>query len=121
MYTQIIIKKVFLLFFSASIRISEKNINFGDKKIKKSNFYKSKKLPYKNKEISTIDDIDVSETLVSKGKPYSTKNSFKYFIGYSNNDVIRPLCIKLPQRSRYVEKVEDNTKMSFKITDSKLL
>ena len=25
------------------------------------------------------------------------KNSFKYFIGYNDNDIIRPLCIKLPQ------------------------
>ena len=25
------------------------------------------------------------------------KNSFKYLIGHNDNDVIRPLCIKLPQ------------------------
>ena len=30
-------------FFSPSIRISGKNVNFGDKKIKKCDFYKKKK------------------------------------------------------------------------------
>ena len=36
-----------------------------------------------------IDDIDVNRILVSKKEPYSTKKSIKYFIGYSDNDVIR--------------------------------
>ena len=36
-----------------------KNINFNDKKIKKSNFYN------KNKQIFNIDDIDVNKVLVS--------------------------------------------------------
>ena len=35
--------------------------------------------------------------LVSNEEPYGTKKSFKYFIGYNDNDVIRPLPIKLPQ------------------------
>ena len=39
--------------------MSGKNINFNDKKIKKSDFYKNKKL-------NSIDDIDVNEILVSK-------------------------------------------------------
>ena len=68
--------------------MSSKNVNFGDKKIKKSDFYK-------NKKVAKIDDVDVNKILVSKEEPYGTKNSFKYFIGYDDNDVIRPLCIKL--------------------------
>ena len=59
--------------------------------------------------------------LVSKEQTYGTKNSFKYFIGYNDNDAIRPLCIKLPQMIGYVRKFEWNTTMSFKISDSKLL
>ena len=69
--------------------MSRKNINFDDKKIKKSQFYKNKKL-------NNINDIDVDKTLVSKKESYGIKNSFKYFIGYNDNDVIRPLCIRLP-------------------------
>ena len=53
----------------------ENNINFNDKKIKKSTFYK-------NEKIYSIDDIDVNNTLVSKTESYSTKSSFKCFIGY---------------------------------------
>ena len=30
-------------------------------------------------------------------------------IGYKDNDVIRPLCIKLPQMTGYVRKFEGNT------------
>ena len=67
-----------------------KNVNFGDKKIKKSDFYK-------NKKVTKIDDIDVNKILVSKEEPYGSKNLFKYFIGYNDNDVIKPLCMKLPQ------------------------
>ena len=66
-----------------------KNVNFGDKKIEKSNFYK-------NKRVIKIDDIDVNKILVSKEEPYGLKTLFKYFIGYNDNDVIGPLCIKLP-------------------------
>ena len=66
--------------------MSGKNVNFGDKKIKTSDFYK-------NKKVIKTDDIDANKILVSKEEPYDTKISFKYFIGYYDNDVIRSLCI----------------------------
>ena len=69
--------------------MSGKNINFNDRKIKKSDFYK-------NKKINNIEDIDANKILVSKKESYGTKNSFKYFTGYNDHDVIRPLCIRLP-------------------------
>ena len=50
----------------------------------------------KTKKIDSIDDIDANKILVSKKESYGTKNSFKYFIGYNDNDIIRPLCIRLP-------------------------
>ena len=53
------------------MRVSEKNVYFRDKKLKKS----------KNKKVTKIDDIGFNKILVSKEEPYSTKNSFKYFIG----------------------------------------
>ena len=43
-----------------------------------------------------IVDTDFHIILVSKEKPYDTQNSFKYYIGCNDNDVIRPLCVKLP-------------------------
>ena len=54
---------------------------------------------------------------VSKEEPYGTKNSFKYFFAYNDNDVIRPLCIKFPQMTDYVRKFEGNTTMPCKISD----
>ena len=93
--------------------MSGKNINFNDKKIKKSIFYK-------NKAINNIEDIDVNNILVSKKEPYGNKNSFKYFIGYNDNDVIRPLCIRLPQMTGYARKFNENATMSFIVKDKKL-
>ena len=77
-----------------------KSINFEGKKINKSNFYKNKKL-------FNIHDLDVNKILVSKKESYGSKNSFKYFIGY-DVDVIRPLCIKLPQMIGYVKHFDSN-------------
>ena len=76
---------------------------------------------YKNKKVTKIHDTDVDKILVSKEEPYGTKNSFKYFIGYNDNDVVRSLCIKLSQMTGYVRKFEGNTTMSFKISDKQLL
>ena len=49
------------------------------------------------------------------------KNSFNYFIEYNDDNVIRSLCIKLPQMIGYVKYFESNKAMSFKISDNKLL
>ena len=67
---KIVIKKCFT-FFSLSIRMSGKNVNFGHKKIKK------KKLLQKQKSSQDRWHIDVNKILVSTEKPYGTKNSFK--------------------------------------------
>ena len=94
--------------------MSGKNIIFDDKKISKSNFYKNKKL-------SKIDDVDINKTLVSQKEPYGKKSSFKYFIGYNDNDVIRPLCVKLPQMIIYVKCFDSNKTMSCKGSNNKML
>ena len=94
--------------------MSGKNINFDDKKIKKSDFYKKQK-------INNIEDIDANNILVFKKEPYGTKRSFKHFIGYNDNDIIRPLCIRLPQMTGYVRKFNENSTMSFRVKDKQLL
>ena len=66
-------------------------------------------------------DLDVNKNLVSEKESYGTKNSLKNFIGYNDGDVIRPLCIKLPQMIRYVRHFDSNKAMSFKVNDNKLL
>ena len=94
--------------------MSGKNINFDNKKIRKSEFYKNKKL-------NRIDDIDFNNILISKKEPYGTKNSLKYFIGYNDNVIIRPLYIRLPKMTGYSRKFDENASMSFKVNDKQLL
>ena len=59
--------------------------------------------------------------MVSKKESYDTKNSLKYFIGYNDDDVIRPLCIKLPEMVGNVKHFDRNKTMSFEVGDNKLL
>ena len=92
--------------------MSEKGGKFRDQKIK--NFYKDIQL-------FKIDDIDVNKILVSKKEPYSKKHSFKHFIGYNDNDNIRPLCVKPPQMIGYAKYFDSNKAISFKVIDKKLL
>ena len=101
--------------------MNRKNINFGSKKIKKSDFYN------KNKKIFNINDIDVNKILVSKKEQYGKYNSFKYFIGYNYNDVIRPLYLGLSQMTGHVSKFNENKNknkniitMSLQVKDEKL-
>ena len=79
--------------------MSGNSINFDDKKI---DFYN------KNKKKFNIDDIDVNKILVSKKEKYGKYNSFKYFIGYNDNDVIRPLYLFILQTTGYINKFHKN-------------
>ena len=98
-------------------------INFDDKKIEKSGFYK-KKTPFQ------LVDIDVNEILVSKKEPYGTHNALKYFIGYNDNDIIRPLCLRLSKMAGNINKFmedkskknefKENMKMSLRVNDEQL-
>ena len=94
--------------------MSGMSINFGDKKINKSNFYKNRKL-------FKIEEIDINKILVSKKESYGTKNSLKYFTGYNDHDAIRPLFIKLNQMIVYVKHFDSNKTKYFKVIDNELL
>ena len=92
-----------------------KNIDFDNKNIKKSDFYN------KNKKIFNTDDIDLNKILVSKKERYRKYNSLKYFIGYNDNDVIRPLYLELSQMTGYINKFEENKITSLMVKDKQLL
>ena len=76
---------------------------------------------YKNKKILKVYDIDVNKILASKKEPYGTNKSIKYFTGYNDDDIIRPLWIKLPQMIGHVKCFDSNNTMSFKVTDKTTL
>ena len=61
----------------------------------------------KTKKIFNTDGIDVDKILVSKKLSYSKNNSFKYFIRYNDNDIVRPLFVKFPQMTSYINKFKD--------------
>ena len=75
----------------------------------------------KNKKIFNKDDIDVNNILVSKKEQYGKCNSFKYFIGYNDNDVIKPLYLFVSQTTGYINKFEKNKIMSRTVKDKQLL
>ena len=94
--------------------MDKNNINFNNKKRKKSNFYK-------NKKIFDINDIDVNKILVSKKEKYGKHNSFKHFIGYNDSDVIKPLYLEVTQMIGYINKFDKNTiAMPLKVKDKTL-
>ena len=96
--------------------MNDKSINFNDKNIKKSDFYK------KNKKIFNISNIDINKILASKKEQYGKHNSFKYFIGYNDNDVIRPLYLFISQTTGYINKFDKNKiTMSLMIKDIQIL
>ena len=73
--------------------MSRSSIYFDDKKIKKSDFHNNK-----DKKIFNIYDIDVNKILVSKKETFG-KGSSKYFLGYNDSSVIRPLYLLISQTS----------------------
>ena len=95
--------------------MSRSSINFNDKKITKSDFYKHKK-------ICNINNIDISKILVSKKETYGKYNTCKYFIGHYDNDVIKPLYLWPSQMTGYINKVDENKiTMSLVIKNKQLL
>ena len=87
--------------------MSENSINF-DNNNNNNNKKKKKRLSQQKQEIFNIDDMDVNKILVSKKEIYGQYNLFKYFIGYNDNDIIRPLYLELSQMTGYINKFDEN-------------
>ena len=93
--------------------MSSQKIKFGDKEVDKKEFYSSK-------EAVLLDSVDLSKIVVSSRWEISD-TKYKYFCGYLNNDVIQPLCVILPQMSRYIKHFDDGGKnMSFATDDKEV-
>ena len=68
--------------------MSEKTLKLGDFKVNK------KGLPA-FKQVITLNLVDMDKTVISDKFKHSDNGS-KYYIGYTNDNVIRSLCIVLP-------------------------
>ena len=88
--------------------MSEKILKLGDVEVNKNEYRASKQPIALN--LVNINQIVVSDKFKRSGK------CFKYFIGYKDNDIIRPLYIVLPQMKECIKYFDNGGKnMSFKI------
>ena len=91
--------------------MSEQTLKFGGIVFNKKEFHASK-------QGIALNSVKTGKILVSCKFKHSD-DGFKYFIGYlHDDDVIRPLCIILPQMSGCIKYFDNGgKKMSFKIED----
>ena len=93
--------------------MSSQKIKFGDEEVDKKKFYSSK-------QAILLDSVDLSKIVVSSRWKLND-TTYKYFCGYLNNDVIKPLCVILPQMNGYIKYFDDGGKnMSFVTDDEKV-
>ena len=69
--------------------MGEKILKFNKIKVNKNEFHKSK-------QAIDLDLVDTNKIVVSDKFRHS-KEGFKYFIGYQEDEILKPLCIILPQ------------------------
>ena len=64
--------------------------------------------------------VNVDQIVVSDKFKHNNEG-FKYFIGYQEGEIVKPLCIILPQMSGYIKYFENGGKnMSFMIKDNEV-
>ena len=93
--------------------MSEKTLKFNNIRLNKKEFHKSK-------EPIDLMSVNVDQIVVSDKFKHNNEG-FKYFIGYQEGEIVKPLCIILPQMSGYIKYFENGGKnMSFLIKDDEV-
>ena len=86
--------------------MSEKILKFGNIVVNKKKFHRSK-------EPIDLLSVHLDQIVVSHKFKHNDKG-FKYFIGYLKGEIVKLLCIILPQMSGYIKYFEiDSKNMSF--------
>ena len=81
----------------------------------------NKKEFHKSKQPVDLASVNVDQVVIS-GKFKHSDEDFKYFIGYKKDEIVKPLCIILPQMNGYIKYFEKGSKnMSFFIKDDDVL
>ena len=75
--------------------MSEKTLKFNNIGLNKKEFHKSK-------EPIDLMSVIVDQIIVSDKFKHNNEG-FKYFIGYQEGGIVKPLCIVLPQMSGYIK------------------
>ena len=87
------------------------------KTLKFNNIILNKKEFHKSKQPIDLKSVSVDQIVVSDRFKHSDED-FKYIIGYPEDEIVKPLCIILPQMSGYIKYFENGGKnMSFVIKD----
>ena len=90
--------------------MSEKTLKFDNIRVNKKEFHKSK-------QPIDLDLVNVDQIVVPDKFKHSN-GGFKYFIGYKEGKIIKPLCIILLQMTGYIKYFENGGKnMSFIVKD----
>ena len=93
--------------------MNEKTLKLNNIKINKKEFHKSK-------QANDLDSITIDQIVVSDKFKHS-EEGYKYFIGYKEDEIIKPLCIILPQMNGYIKYFENGGKnMSFLIKNDEV-
>ena len=93
--------------------MSEKTLQFNNIILNKKKFHRSK-------EPIDLLLVDLDQIVVSYKFKHNDEG-FKYFIGYLKGEIVKPLCIILPQMSGYIKYFENGSKnMSFLIKDDEV-
>ena len=71
--------------------MSEKALKFDNSRVSKKEFHKSR-------QPINVDLVNSDQIVVSSKFKHSD-DGFKYFIGYKGGEIVKPLCIILPQMS----------------------
>ena len=80
--------------------MSEKTLKFNNIRLNKKEFHKSKE---------PIDLMSVIvDQIVAPDKFKHNNEGFKYFIRYQEGEIVKPLCIILPQMSGYITYFEND-------------
>ena len=81
----------------------------------------NKKEFHKSKQPVDLASVNIDQIVIS-GKFKHSDEGFKYFIGYKEGEIVKPLCIILPQMNGYIKYFENGSKnMSFFIKDDDVL
>ena len=92
-----------------------------EKALKFDNIMVNKKESHKFKQSINLDLVNVDQ-IVTSNKSKHSDDGFKDFIGYKEDDIVKPLRIILPQVSGYITHFENGGKnMPFVIKDDDVL
>ena len=95
-------------------RMSKKTLKFVNIRVNKKEFHKSNQ---------PIDLMPVNtEYIVTSDKFKYSDEDFKYFISYQEDEIVKLLCIILPQMSGYIKYFKNSSKyMPFFVRDDNVL